>query len=72
MFERKQLIRFDQPAERHLDQFLAFLQVVEDLSAEDEETTIDPKIGILVGAEAVDLPARFHIDEMQAERWAHS
>ena len=52
MLEGKQLIRLDQPAERRLDQFLAILEVVEDLGAEDEEAAIDPEIGILRWPEA--------------------
>ena len=50
MLEGKQLIGFDQPAERRLDQFLAVLEVVEDLGAEDEEAAIDPEVGVLGGA----------------------
>src|SRR6476659_8046608 len=71
MLEGKQLIGLDQPPERRLDQLIAILEVIEDLRAEDEEAAIDPQIGILGSAQAVDLAARLHIDEMQAEGRAH-
>src|SRR5262245_36026428 len=38
MLEGKQLIGFDQPPERCLDQLFAVLEVVEDLGTQDEET----------------------------------
>ena len=71
MLEGEQLIGLDQPPERRLDQLLAILEIVEDLGAEDEEAAIDPQIGVGGGLDAIDLAARLHLDEMQAERGAH-
>ena len=39
-----QLALLDQPLERLLDEVLAFFDVVEELTAEDEEAGVDPEI----------------------------
>src|ERR1700751_831748 len=71
MTEGHQLVCFNQSLERRFDEFFAVAHVVEDLLAEDEETAIDPEVGILAGADAPDFSARPHVDEMQAERRPH-
>ena len=47
MFEGEELVRFDQAAERSLDELFAVLEVVEDLGSEDEEPAIDPEVSVL-------------------------
>ena len=71
MPECQELVGFDQALEWRLDQFIAVAHVVEDLLSEDEEAAVDPEIGVLAGADALDLPARPHVDQMQAERRPH-
>jgi len=54
-----------------LGEFIAFTHVVEYLLAEDEKAAIDPKIGVMTGANALNLAPRLHVDQMHAERWSH-
>ena len=58
VLEGHELVGFDQALEWRLDQFIAFAHVVEYLLAEDEEAAVDPEIGVLAGADALNLPAR--------------
>src|SRR5882757_5807817 len=69
--EGHELVGFDQALEWRLDEFIAFAHVVEYLLAEDEEAAVDPEIGVLAGADALNLPARPHVNQMQAERRPH-
>ena len=52
---------------KRFDQLIALPHVVEDLGPEDEETAVDPEVGILAGANSLDLSVRLHVDEMQTE-----
>ena len=69
--EGHELVGFDQALEWRLDEFITVAHVVEYLLAEDEEAAVDPEIGVLAGADALDLPARPHVNQMQAERRPH-
>src|SRR6185437_13574155 len=63
-----ELVGLDQPTERRLDQLVAIGHVVEDLLSEDEESAIDPEVGVLAAAQPADLPASVDVHQMQAER----
>ena len=58
VLEGKELFGIDQPPEGFFDQLLALAHIVEDLRAKDKEAAIDPEIGILRGAYAVDFTAQ--------------
>jgi hypothetical protein len=55
--EGHELIGLDQSTEGRFDQFVALFHVAEDLIPEDEESAIDPEVGILAGAKSL-LPCR--------------
>ena len=42
---RDQLLDTDEPLKGLLDEFLAFLEVVEDLALESEEAAVNPEVG---------------------------
>ena len=50
---RDQLLDTDEPLKGLLDEFLAFLEVVEDLALESEEAAVDPEVS---PADTADVP----------------
>src|SRR3954463_1306760 len=58
----------DQPLERLLDQLVAWLQVVEDLPAQDEVPAVDPDVGIVDVRDAGDEPLFARVDDVERIR----
>src|SRR5262245_25311526 len=65
--EGEQLIVLYQTLERFVDQLFAVPQIVENLSAEDEATAVDPKIRVLGCPDGGNPAVDVHVDEMQTK-----
>ena len=71
VLEGHQLVVLDQTLKRCLDQFLTRLDVIEHLLAHNEETAVDPHVGLLRWPQAKDVAGVVEVDHVQAERGPH-
>ena len=63
---RDQLLDTDEPLKGLLDEFLAFLEVVEDLALESEEAAVDPEVSPADTADVLDEVVVAERDRMKA------
>jgi hypothetical protein len=61
----------DQAVEGLVHQLLAFLDVIEDAVAEDEEAGVDPGVGVFARPQALHTAVLVELDEVEGERRAH-
>ena len=62
---REQLSVLYQPAERPDDEILSWVDVPEDVAAEDEETAVDPDVCLLHVVDRPDRAVGVGVDDMQ-------
>src|SRR6185369_11272574 len=66
-----ELIILDQALERLQHQLFTIADVVENLSPEEEESAIDPKVGALRSADVAHAAIRVYIREVERQRRAN-
>src|SRR5258708_6242788 len=63
-----QLSRLNEAVERLNDQFIAFFDIMEDFTSEDEEAAIDPDVGFLACPDSPHDPLFVKLSEMKVDR----